>query len=88
MKILRLQNLANENEKIETVQDENTEMFYVKIKPQLENNPVQGFGGRAVLGLFHIKYCVSHFYGKSFTYQNKSHTFIPNHLWALNYFET
>ena len=30
-------------------------MFYVKIKPQLENDPVQGFGDRAVLGLFHIK---------------------------------
>ena len=34
-------------------------MFYVKIKPQLENDPVQGFGDRAVLGLFHIKYCDS-----------------------------
>ena len=32
-------------------------MFYVKIKPQLENDPVQGFGNRAVLGTFHIKYC-------------------------------
>ena len=58
----RLENLAAENEKIEIVQDENTQMFYVKIKPQLENDPVQGFGDRAVLGLFHIKYCVSHFY--------------------------
>ena len=34
-------------------------MFYVKIKPQLENDPVQGFGNRAVLGAFHIKYCDS-----------------------------
>ena len=30
-------------------------MFYVKIKPQLENDPVQGFGDRAVLGLFQLK---------------------------------
>ena len=30
-------------------------MFYVKIMPQLANDPVQGFGDRAVLGLFQLK---------------------------------
>ena len=51
----RLANLAAGNDNVEIVENENTEMFYVKIKPQLVNDPVQGFGDRAVLGLFQMQ---------------------------------
>ena len=78
----RLQNLADENEKIEIVQDDSTEMFYVKINPQLENNPVQGLGDRAVLGLFHIiyVYCDSRGALLSVAAQIMCHTIIFHNL--------
>ena len=51
----RLANLAAGNDNVEIVENVNIEMFYVKVKPQLVNDPVQGFGDRAVLGLFRMQ---------------------------------